>query len=477
VTAIRVVSLFSGVGGFDLGLERAGMTTVAQVEWDKKCQTVLARHWPDVPRWGDVSEVRGADLPDCDLVAFGSPCQDLSVAGKRAGMVEGETRSGLFHEAIRVIKEMQDDGRGPAWVVWENVVGALSSGKPKGADFGAVLDSMADLGAVDVEWRVLDAQFFGVPQRRRRVFVVARLDPRAAGADEVLPFPARVRRNPAKGREAGQDVAGTLGGGSGGRRWAPDTDRMTFVPDVANQLLARDAKGTPTRIDAGEGNLIPFVKAKRASSPDDDESWKPGEVAPTLNAFDNGGDSRATVVTVQEEAAEPVVAPTLTAYNLDSRSPQSEEATRIVGAVLDAQLEAAGGDLPPEGVLAFGRQEDRLAGTVYEDEVPSLTTSKTYAVAVDVYNQTTDGDVAHTIRDGHMTGMPHALTPDLAVRRLTPRECERLMGWPDDWTRWAADGSEVADSSRYRMCGNGVASPVAEWLGRCIVAAHEAVDA
>jgi len=232
--------------------------------------------------------------------------------------------------------------------------------------------------------------------------------------------------------------------------------------------------------------LAPFVKAKRASTPDDDETWKEGEVAPTLNAFDNGGDSRATVVTVQDEAA--------------------------------------GGDLPPEGVLAFGRQEDRLAGTVYEDEVPGLTTSKTYAVAVDVYNQTTDGDVAHTIRDGHMTGMPHALTagipspppvayqlpqsarvhdadevcptltsqaserrggseglkvltPDLAVRRLTPRECERLMGWPDDWTRWAADGSEVADSSRYRMCGNGVASPVAEWLGRCIVAAHEAVDA
>ena len=241
---LRVVSLFSGVGGFDLGLERAGMTTVAQVEWDKKCQSVLARHWPDVPRWGDVSEVRGADLPDCDLVAFGSPCQDLSVAGKRAGMVEGETRSGLFYEAIRIIKELQHDGRGPAWAIWENVVGALSSNG--GRDFGAVLDALADLGAVDIEWRVLDAQFFGVPQRRRRVFVVARLDPGAAGRDEILPFPARVRRDPAKGRETGQatpasagkgidgglvpDVAGTLGGGSGDRGWAQDVKRMTFIP-------------------------------------------------------------------------------------------------------------------------------------------------------------------------------------------------------------------------------------------------------
>ena len=226
---LRVVSLFSGVGGFDLGLERAGMVTVAQVEWDKKCQSVLARHWPDVPRWGDVQEVNGADLPDCDLVAFGSPCQDLSVAGKRAGMVEGETRSGLFYEAVRIIKELQHDGRGPAWVVWENVVGALSSNG--GRDFGAVLDAMAGLGAVDVQWRVLDAQFFGVPQRRRRVFVVARLDPRAAGREQVLPLGARVRRNPAPGGEArpgaaaGPEggapggglptVAGTLGGGVG----------------------------------------------------------------------------------------------------------------------------------------------------------------------------------------------------------------------------------------------------------------------
>lgn len=162
-------------------------------------------------------------------------------------------------------------------------------------------------------------------------------------------------------------------------------------------------------------HLAPFVKGKRASTPDDDETWKEGEVAPTLNAFDNGGDSRATVVTV----------------------------------------EAAGGDLPPEGVLAFGRQEDRLAGTVYEDEVPGLTTSKTYAVA----------------RADEEGG-------SLAVRRLTPKECERLrlMGWPDDWTRYAADGSEVADSSRYRMCGNGVASPVAEWIGRCIVAAEQELD-
>ena len=213
IASLRVVSLFSGVGGFDLGLERAGMTTVAQVEWDPKCQQVLARHWPHVPRWGDVSDVNGADLPDCDLVAFGSPCQDLSVAGKRAGMVEGETRSGLFYEAVRIIKELQEDDRGPAWVVWENVVGALSSNR--GLDFAAVVDSLGELGAVDIQWRVLDAQWFGVPQRRRRVFVVARLNPSAAGRPQVLPVGASVRRDSEAGSETLPIVAALTANGAG----------------------------------------------------------------------------------------------------------------------------------------------------------------------------------------------------------------------------------------------------------------------
>jgi len=275
---LRVGSLFSGVGGFDLGLERAGMTTVFQVEWDDKCQSVLRRHWPDVPKWHDVSDVRGADLPTCDVLAFGSPCQDLSIAGKRAGMVEGETRSGLFYEAIRIIEELQDDGRGPTWVVWENVAGALSSGKPKGADFGAVLDTLAELGAVDIQWRVLDAQFFGVPQRRRRVFVVARFGAGAEGGSQVLPLGARVRRDSASGRGSGQGtsgssedgtrsgrvptVAGTLGGGSGQRGWPQDVERMTFIPDVVEvSALTATGVGTCGADDnqAQAGHLVPMT--------------------------------------------------------------------------------------------------------------------------------------------------------------------------------------------------------------------------
>jgi len=204
------VSLFSGVGGFDLGLERAGWRCVAQVEWDKQCQAVLAHHWPDVPRWSDVADVSGYELPPADVVAFGSPCQDLSVAGKRSGFTDGG-RSNLFFEAIRIIKEMRDATGSvqPRFVVWENVVGALSSNQ--GDDFAAVINALAEVGAVDIGWRVLDARWFGVPQRRRRVFVVADLAGRCAGS--VSTEPESVRWHPDPCGASGPSTAGGVGAG------------------------------------------------------------------------------------------------------------------------------------------------------------------------------------------------------------------------------------------------------------------------
>jgi len=201
-------SLFAGVGGFDLGLEAAGWKCAWQVEWDKECQQVLAHHWPDVPRWGDVRDVIGSELPRVDLVTFGSPCQDLSVAGKRAGL-DG-ARSGLFYEAIRIIKEHRDDtnGRYPRFAVWENVVGALSSNH--GHDFAAAVDSLAEIGAVDIAWRVLDARWFGVPQRRRRIFVVADFGSEHASA--LLTEPASVRRHPGSSGTTRADAAADAGG-------------------------------------------------------------------------------------------------------------------------------------------------------------------------------------------------------------------------------------------------------------------------
>jgi DNA (cytosine-5)-methyltransferase 1 len=205
-------SLFSGVGGFDLGFDQAGYECKWQAEWDKNCQQTLAHHWPGVPLYGDVREISGKELTPVDVITYGSPCQDLSVAGKRAGIDGG--RSSMFFEATRIIKEMRDATAGtfPRITIWENVPGALSSNK--GEDFRAVLTALDDIGAVAQWWNVLDAQYFGVPQRRRRVFVISVFDPRIAeqvGDREILAVGEGRRRNTPTRNKARKDPAPTIG--------------------------------------------------------------------------------------------------------------------------------------------------------------------------------------------------------------------------------------------------------------------------
>jgi DNA (cytosine-5)-methyltransferase 1 len=227
---MKVLSLFSGVGGFDMGLENAGMETVYQCEWDKHCLTILDKHWPDVPKWDDVSTLTGkhilAGVPVIDVVAWGSPCQDLSVAGKRAGLEGG--RSNLFYEGIRIIKELRKETNGqyPRISIWENVVGALNSNK--GADFGVILDEMAEAGALVIEWAVLDAQYFGVPQRRRRVFVVAIFDPAIANIcpDPLLPVSESLPGHLTKGKPARKSAATKIADSLGTNgQWAAGTSK------------------------------------------------------------------------------------------------------------------------------------------------------------------------------------------------------------------------------------------------------------
>ena len=197
-------SLFSGVGGFEQGFESAGFQTAWQCEIDQDASDVLARHWPSVRRYRDVRDVNPAELPPVDVVTFGSPCQDLSVAGKRAGLEGG--RSGLFYEAVRIIRGVR-----PTFALWENVPGAFSSNG--GRDFGAVLAALAECGALDISWRVLDAQWFGVPQRRRRIFLVA--DFGGERAASVLFESEGMHGDSAAGSEAGQGTAGDSADGIG----------------------------------------------------------------------------------------------------------------------------------------------------------------------------------------------------------------------------------------------------------------------
>jgi len=196
------VSLFAGVGGFDLAMERNGVDVVASVEIDKKCQEVLAHRFPNSKLFDDVTTVKGSDLigagftPSTGIITGGFPCQDLSVAGKRAGL--SGARSGLFWEIARIVEETQTE-----YAILENVPGLLSSNN--GADFAVVLGTMADLG-YSVAWRVLDAQYFGVPQRRKRVFIACRRAS-SGSAGEILFKQQGVRRNLAPSKPQGEDSA------------------------------------------------------------------------------------------------------------------------------------------------------------------------------------------------------------------------------------------------------------------------------
>jgi len=415
-------SLFAGVGGADLGMEQAGFECVFQVEWDKHCQSILRRHWPDVPKWGDVCEVSGHDLPEADVIFFGSPCQDLSVAGKRAGLDGG--RSSMFFEATRIIKEMRDasasrpTGPVPRAVIWENVPGALSSNN--GEDFHAVLEALGDIGAVDIQWSVLDAQHFGVPQRRRRIFLVAIFDPATADRCDgpLLPVCEGRPRDFAKGRAKGE-------GATGGAEASPDGSGEGYrmlgfghytADDTASALKQRDYK------DATDLAVIPLI----FDGTRHDDFRMDTEIVPTLKQRMGTGGGQVPMV------AEPV-----TVF-------QPGTMVRLGGGVWQDQVptlraEAKRGDNEPH--IAQPYSFDTQFGSnanVFVDQSPTLKASQ----------------------------QSPSIATTMAVRRLTPLECERLMGFPDDHTRWTDEGKEQADTHRYKQCGNAVASPVARWVGQ-----------
>lgn|SRR5581483_7086264 len=164
---MNFLSTFSGIGGFDLGFEQSGMTCVSQVEIDKHCQNILRRHFPNTSLYDDVRKVgeQTHEPKSVDVICGGFPCQDVSIAGNRAGLAG--SRSGLWFELARIIDELE-----PKWFIGENVPGLLSSNK--GRDFAVIIRWLAERG-YGVAWRVLDSQYFGVAQERRRLFVVASL--------------------------------------------------------------------------------------------------------------------------------------------------------------------------------------------------------------------------------------------------------------------------------------------------------------
>jgi DNA (cytosine-5)-methyltransferase 1 len=315
---VKAGTLFSGIGAPELAAPDLDWRWCAEI--DPFACAVLARRFPQQPNLGDVTEIDPHAVEPVDILVFGSPCQSFSVAGERGGMADA--RGELVWTALDIIAGLQ-----PAWIVFENVPGLLSSGG--GRDFGAILGTLGDLG-YGFAYRVLDAQFFGVPQRRRRLFVVACLgDWRAAAA--VLFERQSLRRDPAPRRQAPQTIAGSAA------------------------AIPLRASGSGTAHGAGIGAI--------------------GDPALTLDR---------------------------------------------------------------DGSMA-------IAFTI----VPPLVARSTRGSA-----QTLSPGY-HT--DGHIVA-------GQAPRRLTPRECERLQGLPDDWTLIRHRRKPAADGPRYRAIGNSMAVPVMRWI-------------
>ena len=486
-------SLFSGSGGFELAGILSGIRPVWNSEIEPFPIRVTTKRLPGVEHFGDVAKLSGAELPPVDIITFGSPCQDMSVAGLRAGL-DGK-RSVLFHEAVRIIKEMRKktDGEKPKYCVWENVPGAFSSNG--GEDFKAVLEAVigireqgtevpapdkngwprADVYLGDgwsVAYRVLDAQYWGVPQRRARIFLVADFGGESAG--DILFKSEGLSGYSAEGFEAWKKAAGNTGGGSGaaGSICLNDQggERMDVSGEVTGTLRAEDHGHPPLVAAAG---FCTEHSAKSRSIGYEEE------VSPTLRA----GVVPGTIALEHHP----------TDYRIRiGRGGVIQTLTGRMGTGGNnvPLLMTPDGPFTPDALKRCGNAAGSDAGSerspVYHGTKNSHLTRFSDEAAVDTL-------VASEYKDPPVV----SAEPHYTVRRLTPTECARLQGFPDWWCSgleteepteeeidfWAEVFEEHRklvthakkpktknqivkwlknphlDSSEYKLWGNGVALP------------------
>lgn len=407
---MRYLSLFSGIEAASAAWVPLGWEPVAFAEVDPFPCAVLARRFPGVPNLGDVTKVDWSEFVNANAVpgvlVGGSPCQSFSIAGRREGL---DGASGLMWEYVRAVREVR-----PRWVVWENVPGALSSSH--GEDFRCLLRELDDIG-YGLAWRVLDSQFFGVAQRRRRVFLVGRLgDPR--GPAQVLLEPHCLRWNPPSSREKREELAARAGRGaqsagfcagesvtSGGIGYVPEQHPTLKaggnLASTGAVIVAQNQRGE-LRLDGGDGCTIGALTASRS-----------------------GKQLKVLAVRMREGCAG------------GGKGPLVQEG--VSGTL------ATGNDQ-----TIFCRASGQANAEVGAGVAPTL--------------------AARQHRD------PPILGDGMVVRRLTPTECERLQGFPDGWTDVPYRGKEhPADTPRHKAIGNSMAVPVMQWIGKRI-AAYELLE-
>lgn len=436
---------------------------------------------------GDITKMSGYTIPPVDVITFGSPCQDLSIAGKRAGMA-GE-RSGLFSEAVRIIREMRyaTFGAYPKYAVWENVPGAFSSNK--GEDFHAVLQSLCRVidpdatiprptdarggikwpraGAIladhySLAWRTMDAQHWGVPQRRLRISLV--LDLTGGRAGEILFEPESLRGHFAPGITPGQAVAGAVENGAG---TADCTDAIPVNLQIATR---HKSLGERTGLGVGQAGEAAYTLQEGhehgVCCPDIAKAY----ILKIRSGCDGGGkgalvqtEKSATLSTLQDQTlfvTEPLIYDARgNGDGMTSPTMTGDHNSRVTDyTAITLQGDTVAGALLARDYKGPGRA-DSLGRVIAQP------------VGADLYNGNLTGDKAVTLttatgQGGANTG-PSVIEKIIRwiVRRLTPTECERLQGYPDGWTdlgEWIDSKGKThkdADTPRYKALGNSIALP------------------
>ena len=447
---MRYGSVCSGIEAASAAWEPMGWNASFFAEIEKFPSSVLKHHYPDTPNAGDFTAIKDGDYEPIGLLVGGTPCQDFSVAGLRAGM-DG-ARGQLTIEFANLAGRLR-----PRWLVWENVPGVLSI--DGGRAFGTFLGLLGQLG-YGVAYRVLDAQHFGVPQRRRRVFVVGHLgDWRRAAA--VLFERNSMSGHPAPRREAGQEVAGTFTSRAKSGGWGTDVDlaasgymRAASTGDVSHCLNA----GGMGRQDYETETLIASTFQNTGHG-----YWQARDVAQTLRTPDGGGSLEANLV-----------AHSLRGEGFDASEDGTGRGTPLISVpTLTSNGDAHSGYRDEHGLVPvlyqdseYGVGEYETAGAMRAGRIPE----HQMLIQPVAFAQNTRDEVREMTYAGALAAEPGAkqqsyLRMGMAVRRLTPRECERLQGFSDDYTKIS---DKTADGPRYKALGNSMAVPVMRWIGERI---------
>ena len=468
----------SGIASETVAWHPLGWECVGFAEIDKPCTALLNHHYPDINNYGDFTTIvdQGyAHLGPVDLLVGGTPCQSFSIAGLRRGM--DDARGQLSLEFCRLASLLR-----PRWVVWENVPGVFS--KDGGRAFGSIIGALAELG-YGLFWRVLDAQYirveshpFAVPQRRKRVFLVGHLgDWRPPAA--VLLEPQSLSRHPAPRREAGKAVAGTLASrASAGGGLGSDFECAggVIASEVAPTIPASGTTYSRT------GNAVEDQGVIAYGTGNSEEK----EVAGCLNAHQNRQDFESETFVLDK-------APPLTkdAYadraseeglligfsQKDSGADAAEEVAPTMRAMPHDESHAnAGGQVAIAAVQSRARGSQNGSGV---NDSGAAYTHDTHPQAVAIQEQAqnenpeagpdgkgwNDEGAAYTMEARQK---PQRVAAAGYVRRITPTEAERLMGFPDDYTAIPFRGQVMKDGPRYRLLGNSIAVNVMGWLGQRI---------